>query len=62
MKKLSILALFSLLLILSISFASAEDVNADDMAIDESSGQKEVSVEETHEDLKAGNTIYISPS
>lgn len=61
-KKLLILALFSLLLMLSVSLASAEDVNADDMAIDESTSQEEVSVEETQDDLKAGNTIYISPS
>lgn len=62
MKKLSAITLFSLILILSISFASAGDVEG--VSFDDEIGVSEideVAIDENTEGLNSGNTIYISP-
>ena len=62
MNKLSAITLLSLILILSISFASASDIDSIDL--DESAGASEVDeleIDENTEELSAQNVIYISP-
>ena len=62
MNKLSAITLLSLILILSISFASASDVDSIDL--NESLGVSEVDeleIDENTEELSTENVIYISP-
>lgn len=57
----TVLALFTLIMILSLSAVSAsEDIAKDVVNVDEVNVE-DVSVEDTSEELNAGNTIYISP-
>lgn len=64
--KVSVLALFSLILIFSLSIASAEEITEDiDLGYDDAISMDEsiegLAIDDNEDELGAGNTIYISP-
>lgn len=65
MRKISILILFSVILMLSLSFVTAEEVTADEgVNFDDTltAGEiDEIESEDTTDEISSGNTIYISP-
>ncbi len=58
---LAILALFSLMLIISLSAVSASEGISDDVVSVDEANVEDISVDDSAEELEVGNTIYISP-